>query len=135
MSVDANLQLQQEAFSGIYPQTIVAAATISPVTSVVFVSGSTAVATINPPVRAPHNLVLIFTDEAPGELPTTGNIATAVTPAQNTALLVTYEPRTNKYYPAAVSGVIPVAGATEGPLTSITSITVVNGLVTAIEGT
>ncbi len=133
--INANLVLTQEPFSGLYPQTIVAAATISPVTSVAFVTGSTQVATINPPVRAPHNLVLIFTDATPGALLTTGNIAAAVTPVVNRALVLTYEPRTAKYYTIAVSGVIAAAGATAGPFTSITSITVVNGLVTDLTGT
>ena len=134
MSFNANLQATQEPFSGNYPQTIVAAATISPVTSVCFVSGSTQVANITPPVQAPHNLVLIFTDATPGALLTTGNIAAAVTPVVNRALLVTYEPRTKKYYTIAVSGVIPAAGVTAGPFTTITSITLVGGLVTALTG-
>lgn len=135
MSLNPNLALQQEPFSGVYPQTIAAAATISPVTSVFFVTGTTQIATITPPTLAPHNLVAIFTDAAPGALLTTGNIIAAVTPVTNRALLLTYEPRTGKYYPIAVSGVIAVAGATAGPFTSVSSIQTVNGLVTVLTGT
>ena len=129
-----SLQIQQEPFSGIFPQTLASAASLAPVTYVFFVTGTVQVATIVPPTRAPHVLVAIFTNAAPGALLTTGNIASVVTPATNTGLVLTYEPRTGKYYPIAVSGVLPVAGATAGPFTSITSITVVNGLVTALTG-
>ncbi len=134
MSVNANLQLQQEPFSGIYPQTVASTASISLVTQVAFVTGTVQVATIVPPVRAPHLLTLIFTDEVPGALLTSGNIATAVTPVTNTALILTYEPRTGKYYPIAVSGTTPVAGVTAGPFTVITAIEVVNGLVVTLTG-
>lgn len=134
MSLDANIQLQQEPFSGVSPQTVASAASISLVTSTAFVTGTEQVATIVPPTLAPHLLTLIFTDEAPGALLTSGNIAAAVTPVQNCALILAYEPRTAKYYPLAVSGTTPVAGVTAGPFTTITEIDVVNGLVTVLEG-
>lgn len=134
MSLNANLQLQQEPFSGILPQTVASAASLFLVTQVAFVTGTVQVATVVPPVRAPHLLTLIFTDAAPGALLTTGNIAVAVTPVTNTALILFYEPRTGKYYPIAVSGTTPVAGATAGPFTVITSIEVVDGLVVTLTG-
>jgi len=132
--MDPNVILQQDPFSGFYPGTLTAAATLVPKTATSFVTGSTQVTTITPPVPGPHLLTLIFTDAAPSAFATSGNLAKGVTPAQNTALVLAYEPRTAKYYPAAVSGIIPVAGATAGPFTTITSITVVNGLVTALTG-
>ncbi len=96
---DQNVQLTQERFSAIYPATFASAASVSPVTAVSFVTGTVQIATIVPPVRAPHILVFIFTDEAPGAFLTTGNVASGTTPLPNCACALQYEPRTNKYYP------------------------------------
>lgn len=104
--LNANLQLTQEPFSGLYPQTVASAASITILTSVAFVSGTVQVATIVPPTLAPHLLVLIFTDDAPGETLTTGNIAVAVTPVKNSALVLSYEPRTGKYYPMVTGSAV-----------------------------
>jgi hypothetical protein len=110
-----NLELQQQPFSGILPQTIASAASIAPVTYVFFVSGTVALATIVPPVRAPHLLVAVFTNDAPAEFVTTGNISAAVTPVKNTALILSYEPRTGKYYPMVTgAAVINAPGGAEG---------------------
>ena len=130
-----NLTLQQDPFSGFIPNTLASAASVAPTSAFTLVTGTVQVATIVPPVRAAHLLVLVFTDNAPGALLTTGNIGVAVTPVKNTALILAYVPNLNKYYPCAVSGTTPVSGATAGPFTSITSITVANGLVTALTGT
>ncbi len=111
--MEANLQIQQDRFSGIFPQTIASAASIAPVTYTFFVTGTVQVATIVPPVNAPHLLVAIFTNAAPGALLTTGNIIVAVTPTTNNALILTYEPRTGKYYPiaAGAAGGVAIGGS------------------------
>jgi hypothetical protein len=111
----ANLQLTQDRFSGVYPATIASAATVAPVTAVNYVTGTEQLATIQPPVRAPHFLVLIFTDEAPGALLTTGNIGLAVTPLPNAAMILQYEPRLNKYWPTGTGdSVINVPAGADG---------------------
>ncbi len=130
MSVNQNLQLQQEPFSGILPQTVASAASLSLITQVAFVTGTVQVATVVPPVRAPHLLTLIFTDAAPGALLTTGNIAVAVTPVTNTALILSYEPRTGKYYPISVGA---AGGAAIGGSIADNQVAVGSG-VNTIEG-
>ncbi len=115
MSLNAGLQVTQEAFSATYPATFDAAATVSPLTAVSFVSGSTQIATITPPVSAPHILTFIFLDVAPGEFLTTGNIAAAVTPLPSNATLLQYEPRTAKYYPLGTgSSVVNLVAGADG---------------------
>lgn len=80
------------------PATIAAATTIAPTSFLTFVTGTTAVGTITPPVTGAHMLCLIFTDGSPGTTATTGNIATAVVPTQNLPSLFVYDPVTAKYY-------------------------------------
>lgn len=82
------------------PPTIAVAATIAPTTRLTFITGTTSVATITPPVTGHHQLVLIFTDASPGAFVTTGNIAVATTPVQNKPVYMEYNPVTAKYYPA-----------------------------------
>ena len=61
-------------------------------------SGTTDVATITPPVTGQHMLVLVFTDESPGDLLTTGNIAVgSTTLAQNAVNLLFYDNNLAKY--------------------------------------
>lgn len=104
MSLNPNLQGAQEAFTSYTPRTIASAASISPVTAISFITGTTSIATIVPPVNAPHTLTFIFTNAAPGAFLTSGNIGAAVTPIQNTAVVLAYDPITGKYYPASTSG-------------------------------
>jgi hypothetical protein len=99
MSLSAPLQLTQEPFSSYLPPTLESAATISPTTAVSFITGTEQLETIVPPIPAAHVLLLIFLAEVPGIVLTSGNIAAAVTPIQNTAMILAYEPRTKKYYP------------------------------------
>ena len=80
------------------PPTIASAATIAPTTRLTFVTGTTQVATITPPITGYHELVLIFTNGAPGALLTTGNIKRAAAPAQNTPLVLRYDPSTALYW-------------------------------------
>ena len=83
------------------PVTVAAATTIAPSTFITFVSGTTDVATITPPVSGQHMLCLIFTNANPGSLLTTGNVLVAsTTVAQNVPVLMFYDPAQAKYYPA-----------------------------------
>lgn len=80
------------------PVTLAAAATIAPTTFITFVSGTTVVATITPPVTGSHMLALLFTATNPGTFTTTGNILQAVSPATSSAVtFMLYNPITAKY--------------------------------------
>ncbi len=78
--------------------TIASAATIAPTSLVSFVSGTTQLATITPPQTGIHQLILIFTNGAPGTMLTTGNILTAIVPTQNIPTFMLYDPYQAKYY-------------------------------------
>lgn len=87
---------------------LASAATIAVKADLHRVTGSTAIATITPPnniglgAYAAGMVVLVPTDGTLGLL-TTGNIAIAVTMAQNRATLLVYSPTTAKWYPGAIS--------------------------------
>lgn len=82
------------------PNTIASATTIAPSNFMTFLSGTTNVATITPPVTGAHMLVIIPTDASPGQLTTTGNVLVAVTTlAQNVPVLLFYDPNQAKYIP------------------------------------
>jgi hypothetical protein len=80
--------------------TIASATTIAPTTKRVFISGTTAIATITPPpwLGAGGQIALIPT----GIFTTTtaGNIALASTAVVSKALIMVYDPTTNKWYPS-----------------------------------
>jgi len=81
--------------------TIASATTIAPTTAFAFVSGTTAIATITPPVQVSSSggqITLIPT----GVFTTTtgGNIALASTAVVNKALIMTYDSGTSKWYPS-----------------------------------
>lgn len=83
------------------PKTIASAAdiTTTPIeTFITFVTGTTAIATIDPPVPGMHMIVLIFTNANPGGVTTGGNIVAAVDPAQNAPVLLFYDPISGNYY-------------------------------------
>src|SRR5574338_1296170 len=81
------------------PTTIASATTIAPQTFITFVSGTTDVATVTPPAEGQHMLCLIFTNAAPGDLLTTGNIVGGLTTvAQNAVNLLFYDPIGAEYY-------------------------------------
>ena len=83
------------------PVTMAAATTIAPTTFVTFLTGTTSVATITPPVTGSHMLCLVSTDSGTTNATvTTGNINKASTFVQNKALLLVYDPATAKYYPS-----------------------------------
>lgn len=83
------------------PVTMAAATTIAPTTFITLLTGTTAVATITPPVSGQHMLCLIPTDSGTTNATvTTGNIAIASTFVKSKALLLCYDPGTAKYYPS-----------------------------------
>lgn len=84
------------------PVTMAAAATIAPTTRMTFLTGTVQVATITPPVTGHHELILCFTNGAPGALLTTGNIQFAYQPITNRPFAVQYDPLTAKYWVQAV---------------------------------
>jgi hypothetical protein len=81
--------------------TIASAATIAPTSFLTFVTGTTAVTTITPPVTGTHMLVLIFTNASPGGL-TAGTLAgqpkASVTITQNIPVLCIYDVSTGLYW-------------------------------------
>lgn len=90
--------------SGLQPQpvTMAASTTIAPTTFLTFITGTTAVNTITPPVTGTHMLALAFTTTNPGAFGTTGNIdVTGVTtPLTNSRItFMIYNPVTRKYFP------------------------------------
>lgn len=84
------------------PNTIASAATIAPVHILTFLTGTVQVATITPPEPGYHQVILCFTNGAPGAFLTTGNIKTAYTPIQNRPIILHYDPNTALYWVATV---------------------------------
>lgn len=82
--------------------TLASAATITPSCALTFVTGTTQVANITPPLSGMHVLILVFTDGAPGAFLTTGNIKTAYQPIQNRPIMMVYDPISAKYWVNAV---------------------------------
>ena len=87
------------------PVTLAASTTIAPSTFITFITGTTAVNVITPPVTGSHMLALIFTATNPGAFGTTGNIFNnGTTPATNSRVtFLVYDPNSAKYYPGAIS--------------------------------
>lgn len=100
VSGDLNFQNFSSVQSGIQPKpvTLASAATIVPTGRFTFLTGTAQVANITPPVEGHHELVLCFTNAAPGALLTSGNIQSAYTPIQNRPFAVQYDPITAKYW-------------------------------------
>lgn len=82
------------------PVTVASASSVGSLiqTFLTIVTGTTAIATITPPVTGSHMLVLVFTNANPGGVTTGGNIESVVDPAQNAPVLLFYNPNTAKYY-------------------------------------
>lgn len=85
------------------PVTFTAATTIAPTTFLSFITGTTALATITPPVSGAHMLAIVSNTTNWAGCVTTGNIAVAsVTNSdlwQGKVNLFVYNPLTAKYYP------------------------------------
>ncbi len=100
---DLNFQNISTVQSNLQPQpvTIASAATIAPTTFLTFITGTTSIATVTPPVTGCHMLVLVSTDSGTTNATvTTGNIIKASTFVQNKALALVYDPIGAKYYPS-----------------------------------
>jgi len=81
------------------PKTIASATTVAPTTFLTFITGTTAITTITPPVPGQHMLAFIFTTTTPGAVQTTGNVLVgSTTIAQNSPVLFFYDPIQAKYY-------------------------------------
>jgi hypothetical protein len=102
---DLNFQDISTVQSGLQPKpvTITAAATIAPTTFLTFIAGTTAIATITPPVTGAHMLAIVATSTNWAGAVTTGNILVAsVTNSElwaNKLSLFVYNPLNGKYYP------------------------------------
>lgn len=85
------------------PVTITAAASITPTTFLTFITGTTALATIVPPVSGAHMLAIVALSTNWAGALTTGNIIVASitngTTWANRANFFVYDPLTAKYYP------------------------------------
>jgi hypothetical protein len=79
------------------PPTVASATTIAPTTSIFFVSGTTAVATITPPSGI--NVITIIPSGA-FTTTTAGNIALASTAVVSKILIMVYDSATAKWYPS-----------------------------------
>jgi len=80
------------------PGTIASAAAIAPTTFLSIISGTTAIATITPPIEGAHLLCFIFTTTTPVAFTTSGNIKAVATPATNLPMFLVYNPLDGKYY-------------------------------------
>lgn len=100
MADDLNFQQISTVQNNLQPTAtrLAAAATIAPTTLVTFISGTTNVATITPPVTGNHMIALIFTNGSPGDLLTTGNIIGTTNVAQNIPVVLFYDTVAAKYY-------------------------------------
>ncbi len=85
-------------------ETLASAATIYPMSDLVKVTGSTSIATFAPPPQGGFSQMLIIVP-ADGTVATltTGNIAVAVSMAQNRATLFVYSKADGVWYPGAIS--------------------------------
>jgi hypothetical protein len=105
MPDDLNFQNISTVQNNLQPQpvTFTAAATIAPKTFLSIISGTTAVATITPPVTGAHMLAIISATSNWAGAVTTGNVLVAsVTNGTNWANRVSlffFNPITAKYYP------------------------------------
>ncbi len=82
------------------PATIASATAIAPTTFLTFITGTTNISTITPFVTGTHLIILKFTDGAPPDVVTGGNVTRAVTTiAQNDYVLLLYDPIAAAYDP------------------------------------
>ena len=80
------------------PATLASALTVAPSTFITYVSGTVDVKTVTPPVTGSHMLVLVFTDVAPPDILTTGNVTAGLTTiAQNAPVLLFWNPLSEIY--------------------------------------
>lgn len=81
------------------PNTIASASAITPVGFLTFVTGTTQVATITPPISGGLTLIaLVFTNANPGAFLNSGNIESTKDPAQNELVLLCWDPVSAQWY-------------------------------------
>ena len=97
------LSTYQDRLTSLLPPTIESAAVIAPEQFLSRVSGTVAISTIVPVTDGAHLICLVFTDSSPAAFLTTGNIGSAVTPTQNAAIFLMYDPVLGKYFPSSAS--------------------------------
>ena len=107
MSVSVDLGFQQFSTVGslqeLQAPTIASATSISPTTFLTFLTGTTQVATVVPPVTGWCMLMFVFTNGSPGALLTSGNIKSAYTPIQNRPFFMVYDPTSAKWWVMSVT--------------------------------
>ena len=83
---------------------LVAAATITPLTDVVYITGTTALKTIVPPFGGFSGILVVVAQAGAGlSTLTTGNIALAVNMTTNVPVLFVWSLLNSKWYPGAIS--------------------------------
>lgn len=88
-----------QSISQLLPATIASTTTIAPTTFLTFITGTTSIATITPPVTGSVMLGFVWTTTSPGSFVTTGNISVgSTTMVQNRLNLMVYDPSTLKWY-------------------------------------
>lgn len=80
------------------PATIASATTVAPSTFITYITGTTDITTVTPPVTGSHMLVFVFTNVAPPDILTTGNVPVGLTTVtQNAPILLFYDPISGDY--------------------------------------
>lgn len=97
--------MYQGQFARMGPDSVIASTTSIVINGdFIRVTGTTSIATISPAVGLQHpSIIVIVPTDGSVNLVTTGNIAVAVTTAQNRATLLAWSPVTAKWYPGAIS--------------------------------
>lgn len=85
------------------PTTIASAATVAPTTFLTFITGTTPIVNITPPVTGAHMLVFVFTNATPGAFSAAGNVQRAAAVIQNVATVLVYDPVSAKYWVGALA--------------------------------
>ena len=109
---------------GTYIPTIASSSSISPVTSIVYVSGSNAINTIVPPTTFVNGGQLTLIPTGAFVLSTDDNVAIAVSAEISRPIILTYESTFNKWYPSYSNSVNRV---TITPPTTSSTFTLVAG--------
>lgn len=84
-------------------ETVASAATIRPKSDMIHLTGSTAIATIDPPYAGFSGILIIHPTDGTVATVTTGNIAVAVNMAVDRATVLVYSKKNTTWYPGAIS--------------------------------
>lgn len=103
--IESEFQALSTVQSGLQPKpvTIASTTTVAPTGFLTFVTGTTAIATVTPPIAGTHLLCFVFTTTTPVAFTTTGNIKTVATPTANIPMFLVYDPISAKYYVGEVT--------------------------------